>query len=75
MMTPALRKTPQLLTSYLDPSIASPSSFNNLPLVNSKAQQPSTASLAVSFVSDQDFSLRKTRHIVNAIPPPAAEVA
>ncbi|QPG97044.1 hypothetical protein C2857_005672 [Epichloe festucae Fl1] len=40
------------------------------PLVSSKATHSVTAPQAVSFVSDQDFSLRKTAHIINAIPPP-----
>jgi hypothetical protein len=47
--------------------------FTRLPLVSSKANHSTTASLAVTFVSDQDFSLRKTSHIINAIPPPTAE--
>jgi hypothetical protein len=27
--------------------------------------------LAVTLVSDEDFSLRKTFHIINVLPPPA----
>lgn len=37
-----------------------------------KGTAPTTAPQAVTFVSDRDFSLRKTSHIINAIPPPAA---
>ncbi|ODA79149.1 hypothetical protein RJ55_04741 [Drechmeria coniospora] len=34
-----------------------------------------TAPRAESFVSDQDFSLRKTSHIINVIPPPVTAAA
>ncbi|KAH8733881.1 hypothetical protein BGZ61DRAFT_167497 [Ilyonectria robusta] len=40
-----------------------------------KGNASTTAPPAVSFVSDKDFSLRKTSHIINVIPPPAAAVA
>lgn len=40
-----------------------------------KGTTPTTALAAVAFVSDQDFSLRKTFHIINILPPPAPEVA
>jgi hypothetical protein len=43
-------------------------------LVPIKGKQSTTASQAVTFVSDQDFGLRKTFHIINALPPPAAAV-
>ncbi|KAK4113778.1 hypothetical protein N656DRAFT_706654 [Canariomyces notabilis] len=39
-----------------------------------KGTHPTTASAAVNLVSDQDFSLCKTFHIINSLPPPA-EVA
>jgi len=35
-----------------------------------KGTTANTAFWAVTFVSDRDFSLRKTSHIINAIPPP-----
>ncbi|KAK0635303.1 hypothetical protein B0T17DRAFT_37661 [Bombardia bombarda] len=41
------------------------------PLVYTKATCSITASSAVKLVSDQDFSLRKTFHIINSLPPPA----
>lgn len=44
-----------------------------LPLVPIKGNYPTTAFSAVDLVSDQDFSLRKTFHIINSLPPPAAE--
>ncbi|OTA67312.1 hypothetical protein K449DRAFT_430518 [Hypoxylon sp. EC38] len=37
-----------------------------------KGNPANTAPAAVSFVSDQDFSLRKTFHIINLRPPPPA---
>ena len=41
-----------------------------------KGNSATTASSAVNFVSDQDFSLRKTFHIINSRPPPPpAEVS
>ncbi|RXG43714.1 hypothetical protein VDGE_30169 [Verticillium dahliae] len=36
-----------------------------------KGNRRTTAPAAVSFVSDQDFSVRKSFHITNNIPPPA----
>ncbi|KAJ3522475.1 hypothetical protein NM208_g12842 [Fusarium decemcellulare] len=39
-----------------------------------KGTASTTASAAVSFVSDKDFSLCKPSHIINAIPPPAARL-
>ncbi|KAK4191650.1 hypothetical protein QBC35DRAFT_448210 [Podospora australis] len=36
-----------------------------------KGNTGNTASLAVKLVSDQDFSLLKTFHIINFVPPPA----
>ncbi|KAG7121398.1 hypothetical protein HYQ45_014630 [Verticillium longisporum] len=36
-----------------------------------KGNRCTTAPAAVSFVSDQDFSVRKSFHITNNIPPPA----
>jgi hypothetical protein len=41
-------------------------------LVVLKGITSTTASWAVTFVSDKDFSLCKPAHIINAIPPPAA---
>lgn len=46
-----------------------------LPLVVLKGTAFTTAFWAVTFVSDRDFSLRKTSHIINAIPPPGAAPA
>lgn len=45
-----------------------------LPLVISKATLFITAPVAASLVSDQDYSLRPNRHILNTRPPPSAAV-
>ncbi|KAL2148852.1 hypothetical protein VTH82DRAFT_1999 [Thermothelomyces myriococcoides] len=55
-------------TAFLSPSRRS-TAFGPV-----KGNHSTTASSAVSLVSDQDFGLRKTFHIINVLPPPA-EVA
>ncbi|TVY42766.1 hypothetical protein LCER1_G008659 [Lachnellula cervina] len=47
---------------------------SRLPLVFSKATIPTTAPAAGSLVSDQDYSLRPNRDILNTRPPPLAAV-
>ncbi|TVY57633.1 hypothetical protein LSUE1_G009210 [Lachnellula suecica] len=43
---------------------------SRLPLVSSKANTITTAPAAGSLVSDQDYSLRPNRDILNTRPPP-----
>ncbi|KAH7409098.1 hypothetical protein BKA64DRAFT_387507 [Cadophora sp. MPI-SDFR-AT-0126] len=48
-------------------------SLSRLPLVI-KGLFYNTASQAATLVSDQDYSLRPNRHIINTLPPPSAAV-
>ncbi|KFH43652.1 hypothetical protein ACRE_055520 [Hapsidospora chrysogenum ATCC 11550] len=72
-------RTPPPATEQLISSTTLVSPSHRLPLVVLKGTRSTTALKAVDFVSDRDFSLRKSSHIINAIPPPAggraAEVA
>jgi hypothetical protein len=63
-----------VLTS-LSRSASAPSSHRATAFGPFKGTHSTTASSAVALVSDEDFSLRKTFHIINLVPPPPAEVA